>query len=131
MFVLGGPSNELANLVPPGPLAPTPIPLYMPPVPSRCFVLPQVFHFTISFSSLPFPFASGPTPPPFRTIALRENRELDVPDERHAAPSHRRCPQRRDVGYSSGDLGQVWVCGWEEMEADLRGEYFARERGLE
>jgi hypothetical protein len=43
----------------------SPTPRYMPPVPSRCFVFPQVFHFTMSFSSR---FRLEADDPPFLTM---------------------------------------------------------------
>ena len=63
--------------------------------------------------------------------ALREDRELYVPDQRHAAPGYRCGPEGGDVGDPACDCGEVGVGRGEEVEGDLRTEDLAGEGGLE
>lgn len=63
--------------------------------------------------------------------ALREDGELHVADEGHAAPGYGRGPQRGDVGDPSRDGREVRVRGGEEVEGDLGTEDFAGEGGLQ
>jgi len=50
---------------------------------------------------------------------LGEYLKLDIPDERYAAPCYRRGPEGSGVGNTSGDGGEVWVRGGEEVEGYL------------
>ena len=62
---------------------------------------------------------------------LGDDPQLDISDERNAAPRDRRRPESGGVGDTPGNGGEVWVGGGKEMESNLRGENLLREGRLE
>lgn len=51
--------------------------------------------------------------------SLTEDYEFHVADDGDTTPSHWGGPESSVVGDPSGDSGEMWMCGGEEMERDM------------
>ena len=66
-----------------------------------------------------------------RRHALRQDLQLEVPNDGDPVPSDGRCPQRRHVGDAARHGGEVWMGRGEEVEGDVGRQDFLRQRRLE